>query len=781
MAWKKIIVQSSAAELSNINVTNAVTASKFVGDGSGLTDITVSQDATVSQVFSNVQTSSVVHNFDSKNVSVVIYDENDEQFIPTKVKLTDNNTVTVHMDPATTGRIHVVRGGHVVSGSIPFANIITTPTTLSGYGITDAATTTNLNLKADIASPTFTGTVAGITSTMVGLGNVDNTSDANKPVSTAAQTEIDTKADIASPTFTGTVAGISKGMVGLGSVDNTSDADKPVSTAQQTEIDTKADLASPTFTGTVAGISSTMVGLGNVNNTSDADKPVSTAQQTEIDTKADLASPALTGNPTAPTQADNDNSTKIATTAYVQREVSDLLGGAPAAFDTLLEISASIANGDSDVVSLTTVVGGKLQKDQNLSDLTNAATARGNLGLGNVDNTSDADKPISTAAQSESDTKADIASPTFTGTVSGVSKGMVGLGNVDNTTDANKPVSTAGQTALDLKADIDSPTFTGTVSGISKTMVGLGNADNTSDANKPVSTAGQTALDLKANLADPTFTGTVAGITSTMVGLGNVDNTSDANKPVSTAGQTALDLKADLASPTFTGTVAGISKTMVGLGNVDNTTDANKPISTATQTALDDKSSIAQLNASSSTLAASIAAVSSDFTIAGGSGTDTFTTGQTLTFAGTANEIETAVTNNQVQVGIVTNPTLTGNVTITGDLNVTGDTIQAQVSNLNVEDKFILLNSGSASGDAGIVFGGAGGSTANTGDGIFYKDTDSVFAFGENIASNATSATVGSKLGNIQVASSDPSAAPTFQGKGTIAINDSDDGIWIYS
>lgn len=42
-----------------------------------------------------------------------------------------------------------------------------------------------LNLKANLASPTFTGTVAGITATMVGLGNVDNVSDVNKPVSTA--------------------------------------------------------------------------------------------------------------------------------------------------------------------------------------------------------------------------------------------------------------------------------------------------------------------------------------------------------------------------------------------------------------------------------------------------------------------------------------------------------------------------------------------------------------------------------------------------------------------
>ena len=78
----------------------------------------------------------------------------------------------------------------------------------------------------------------------------------------------------------------------------------------------------------------------------------------------------------------------------------------------------------------------------------------------------------------------------------------------------NKPVSTATQTALNLKAsistvdaslnlkaNIESPTFTGTVGGITKSMVGLGNADDTSDTNKPISTATQTALNLKASIS----------------------------------------------------------------------------------------------------------------------------------------------------------------------------------------------------------------------------------------------------------------------------------------
>lgn len=66
---------------------------------------------------------------------------------------------------------------------------------------------------------------------------------------TGLQTALDAKAPLASPTFTGTVAGITKAMVGLGSVDNTSDAGKPVSTAQAAAIALKAPLASPQFTG----------------------------------------------------------------------------------------------------------------------------------------------------------------------------------------------------------------------------------------------------------------------------------------------------------------------------------------------------------------------------------------------------------------------------------------------------------------------------------------------------------------------------------------------------
>lgn len=210
------------------------------------------------------------------------------------------------------------------------------------------------------------------------------------------------------------------------------------------------------------------------------------------------------------------------------------------------------------------LISGGAEPNGNVIDLTGVTYDTLKLGtleatsatIGNVSNTElQYLDGVTSAIQTQIDAKAPTANPTFTGTVSGITKSMVGLGNVDNTTDANKPISSATQTALDAKAPIASPTFTGTVSGITKSMVGLGSVDNTSDASKPISTATQTALDAKAPINNPTFTGTVSGITKSMVGLSNVDNTSDASKPVSTATQAALDLKAPKESPVFTGSV----------------------------------------------------------------------------------------------------------------------------------------------------------------------------------------------------------------------------------
>ena len=69
------------------------------------------------------------------------------------------------------------------------------------------------------------------------------------------------------------------------------------------------------------------VGLSEVDNTSDANKPVSIAQQAALDLKANLAAADFTGTVTAPTPTALDDSTKVATTAFVKARIGELNTG----------------------------------------------------------------------------------------------------------------------------------------------------------------------------------------------------------------------------------------------------------------------------------------------------------------------------------------------------------------------------------------------------------------------------------------------------------------------
>ena len=445
--------------------------------------------------------------------------------------------------------------------------------------------------------------------------------------------------------------GINPAKVGLGQVNNTSDLTKPISTATQTALDLKGTVKkvngiSPDANGEVT------ITLGkNYTGVYNAGVFITKATPVDGDIFIVSADPDGANNGRTFIYVDtvwNEITNNIGTTdaRYVQLAGNTMQGnlifpsGKKVMLTDLPTSSTDAANKDyvdaAKTLDATSLINGKIRLSGDLTGtaaspeiavgvITNAKIASGisasKVGLANVDNTSDAAKPISAATQTALDLKASIASvnlkantsdlalkadltdlnlkapiasPTFTGTVSGISAAMVGLGFVNNTADLSKPISTVTQTALDLKASISalnlkanstdlalkaditdlnlkaaiaSPTFTGIVSGINGTMVGLGNADNTTDLLKPISTATQAALDLKA-----TITALNLKANSTDVAL--------------KADITDMNLKAPIASPTFTGTVSGISKTMVGLGNVDNTTDLLKPISTETQTAL---------------------------------------------------------------------------------------------------------------------------------------------------------------------------------------------------
>jgi hypothetical protein len=187
--------------------------------------------------------------------------------------------------------------------------------------------------------------------------------------------------------------------------------------------------------------------LTNVDNTSDANKPISTATATALALKAPLASPALTGVPTAPTAASTVNTTQIATTEFVQTAVSNLVNSAPEALNTLKELSDALGADANYATTISTALGLKaplasptFSGTVSLPSTTSIGTVSANE-IGTL-------YGVTSSVQGQLDLKAPLENPTFTGTVSGISKSMVGLGNVDNTSDLNKPLSSATSLAI---------------------------------------------------------------------------------------------------------------------------------------------------------------------------------------------------------------------------------------------------------------------------------------------------------------------------------------------
>jgi hypothetical protein len=170
---------------------------------------------------------------------------------------------------------------------------------------------------------------------------------------------------------------------------------------------------------------------------------------------------------------------------------------------------------------------------------------------------------------------------------------------------------------------------------------------------------------------------------------------------------TAIDV--DVAGDSGTGAITD-SETFTIAGGTGITTAMSGNTLTAT---LDDTAvtagsygsttavPILTIDAQGRITAASTGSIATSFDIAADSGSnDTVAGGETLTFAGTANEIETTVSNNQIQIGLPNNVTIGGNATISGNLTVSGTTTTVDSTTLSVADPLIILASGNNSSDA---------------------------------------------------------------------------------
>lgn len=148
-------------------------------------------------------------------------------------------------------------------------------------------------------------------------------------------------------------------------------------------------------------------------------------------------------------------------------------------------------------------------------------------------------------------------------TVADTTKADVGLGNADNTSDANKPVSTAQAAAINAKEPAIAAGVAGqwirydkTAQNIPKADVGLSNVDNTSDVNKPVSTAQAAADTSTLNTAKAYADSLVVGLWDDRGNYNASVNTFPAAGGSGTAGAV---LKGDIWTITVAGTLGGVA------------------------------------------------------------------------------------------------------------------------------------------------------------------------------------------------------------------------------
>lgn len=283
-----------------------------------------------------------------------------------------------------------------------------------------------------------------VTKSQVGLANADDTSDIDKPVSAATQTALDGKQPLDSDLTS---------IAGLTPTDNDLVQRKSGTWVNRTPSQVKIDMA----------LTKADVGLPNADNTSDVNKPISTAQQAALNTKAnDSAVVHNTGAETIAGIKTFSAAPVVPSAAFPESAVANLVSDLAATEKTA---NKGAINGYASLDS-----GGKVPSSQlpsiSITDTFVVASQAAMLALsaqtGDIAVRSDLNKTFILSGSNPAvlGNWQELLTPTdnvlsvngYTGVVV-LAKADVGLGNVDNTSDANKPVSTAQQTALNLKSN----------------------------------------------------------------------------------------------------------------------------------------------------------------------------------------------------------------------------------------------------------------------------------------------------------------------------------------
>jgi hypothetical protein len=217
------------------------------------------------------------------------------------------------------------------------------------HGIADTSILVTTSGTQTLTNKTIT-TPAGLVKSDVGLGNVDNTTDANKPVSTATQAALDLKAPLANPTFTGTVTlpanTISQSMMGDDSVGTNEIGGSAVTEAK---IADDAVTAQKIKDGAVtsAKIANDTIVDADINSAAAIAQSKISGLTTDLSSKLALAGGTMTGAITL--HADPSSSLHAATKQYVDNTASGVIAKPQVLGATTANIDATYSNGTAGV------------------------------------------------------------------------------------------------------------------------------------------------------------------------------------------------------------------------------------------------------------------------------------------------------------------------------------------------------------------------------------------------------------------------------------------------
>jgi len=197
--------------------------------------------------------------------------------------------------------------------------------------------------------------------------------------------------------------------------------------------------------------------------------------------------------------------------------------------------------------------------------------------------------------------------------------------------------------------------------------------------------------------------GGTLGVTGQITG--NITGAVTGNASTATALQNARSITID-------GDVDASATDFDGTGNITLTTTLDTVNSNVGSFGSSTAIPVVTVNGKGLVTGVSTASITTALTVGADSGSDDSVAlaTDTLNFVGTANEIETAVSNNQIQIGLpsavtVSSLTTSGDVIVGGDLTVSGTTTTVNTETINLADNQILLNSnetGTPSQNGGI-------------------------------------------------------------------------------